>query len=142
MSVKRKPRQRHNVLRIEIDGQLLERMNRFGAALPKIMSYSMGDVAHDMAAYIRSGFLTGDPLGQITGETHGSTRAYQAAKGERGWFVDFGVGVKGHLNYLYRWKGTRRDFLTRGSRNYATGDNYMRLVEENLERMGRKLEVM
>jgi len=133
---------KHRTLKIDVDTTLSDKLLRFGGSLPRIINSSMGDVAHDMAAYIRSNFLSGKPLAMITRETHDSTRAYQAKKGERGWFVDFGVGVKGHLNYLYRWRGTQRDFMTRGSRRYEAEGSYMKLVEENLERMGRRLEVM
>ncbi|MEA5032309.1 MAG: hypothetical protein VB025_09195 [Sphaerochaeta sp.] len=133
---------RYKVLQIDVDTAFGEQLEKFGEALPKILNFSMGDVAHDMAAFIRDKYLSGNPLEKISGETFDSTRGYQPKDGQSNWFVDFGVRVTGQLNYLHKWAGTRRDFMTKGKRAYESGGGYMRLVEENLERMGRKLEVL
>jgi len=131
-----------NALRIDIDKEIGKRITRLGGSLPAIMDFSMGDVAQDMAAHIRETFLNGKALGKRTGETEGSVRHYNARKGVSGHYVDFGVGVKGHLNYLHRWTGTDREFMGPGAASYEATGRYMDLVEKNLERMERRLEVL
>ncbi len=56
--------------------------------------------------------------------------------------MDFGVGVRGHLNYLHKFSGTGRDFMGKGGEAYEAAGRWTALVEQNLERMGRKLEVL
>lgn len=129
-------------LHIDIDKEIGQKIARLGGSLPAIMDFSMGDVAQDMASHIRETFLNGNALGKRTGETEGSVRHYNAHKGVAGHYVDFGVGVKGHLNYLHRWTGTKREFMGPGKVSYEGTGRYMALVEENLERMERKLEVL
>jgi hypothetical protein len=131
-----------NALRIDIDKEIGERITRRGGSLPAIMDFSMGDVAQDMAVYIRESFLDGNALEKRTGKTFASVRHYNAKKGIAGHYVDFGVAVKGHLNYLHRWTGTDREFMGPGKAGYESTGRYMDLVEENLERMERKLEVL
>jgi len=142
----RRRKGKYKTLQIDVDAALGEQLAKFGDALPNILSFSMGDIAHEMASFIRDKYLTGSPLEKVTGETYDSTRAYRVDEGDEGsdagWFVDFGVGIHGYLNYLHKWAGTRRDFMTKGKRAYESGGGYMRLVEENLERMGRRLEVL
>jgi len=133
----------YGILQIEIDASYGDDLKKFGEALPNILSYSMGDIAHEMSALIRDKFLTGASLEKQTGETFDSTQAFHVESGrDTGWFIDFGVGVRGSLNYLHKWAGTSRDFMTRGKNAYESSGGYMRLVEENLERMGRRMEVM
>ena len=131
-----------NALRIDIDKEIGKRITRLGGSLPAIMDFSMGDVAQDMAVFIRESFLNGKALGKRTGETFANVRHYNARKGVAGHYVDFGVGVKGHLNYLHKWTGTDRAFMGPGKAGYESTGRYMDLVGKNLERMERRLEVL
>jgi len=129
-------------LRIDIDREIGERITRLGGSLPKIMNFSSGEVADDLASFIRETFLTGRALEKRTGETYGSVRGYDARRGPKGHYVDFGVDVNGHLNYLHKWTGTDRAFMGPGKTAYEATGRWTALVEENLERMERKLEVL
>lgn len=131
-----------STLRIDIDAEMGERIKRLGGSLPAILNFSASEVADDLSSYIREAFLTGRALQKRTGETYGSVRGYMAKRGDRGHFVDFGVEVRGHLNYLHKWRGTRRDFMAKGRKAYEQTGRWTALVEQNLERMQRKLEVL
>ncbi len=131
-----------NALRIDIDKEMGERIKRLGGSLPAILNFSASEVADDLASYIRDTFLTGRALQKRTGETHDSVRGYKAKRGDQGHFVDFGVGVNGHLNYLHKWDGTGREFMGPGKDAYEATGRWTTLVEGNLERMERKLEVL
>ena len=131
-----------NALRIDIDKEMGERIRRLGGSLPAILSFSASEIADNLASYIREAFLTGRALQKKTGETYGSVRGYKAKRGDQGHFVDFGVGVRGHLNYLHKWDGTGREFMGPGKDAYEATGRWKTLVEENLQRMGKKLEVL
>jgi len=131
-----------NSLRIEIDAGMGERIRRLGGSLGPIMRYSASEIADDLAFFIRETFLTGRALEKRTKETYGSVKGYEASRGPEGHYVDFGVGVNGHLNYLHRWNGTSREFMRPARAAYEATGRWVDLVEENLERMGRKLEVL
>ena len=131
-----------NALRIDIDKEIGERIKTLGGSLAKIVDFSMGDVAKDMAGYIRESFLNGKALEKRTGETFASVQHYNAKKGAPGHYVDFGVDIDGHLNYLHTWTGTKREFMGPGKTSYEGTGRYMDLVEKNLERMEKRLEVL
>ena len=131
-----------STLRIDIDKEMGERIKRLGGSLPAILNFSASEVADDLASYIRETFLTGRALEKRTGETYESVRGYKAKRGDQGHFVDFGVGVRGHLNSLHKFSGTGRDFMGKGVEAYEAAGRWTTLVEGNLERMERKLEVL
>ncbi len=135
-------RRSSNVLHIEIDQEMGERIRLLGGSLPAILNFSASEVADDIASYIRDSFLSGKALEKRTGETYGSVKGYKAKREAAAHYVDFGVGVRGHLNYLHKWRGTRRDFMAKGRKAYEQTGRWTALVEQNLERMQRKLEVL
>lgn len=129
-------------LQIEIDKEIGERIEALGGSLPKIADYSAGIVADDMATFIRDTFLKGKALAYRSGRTHKSVQAYKAKFGNQGIYVDFGRGVRGHLNYIHKWTGTNKEFMGPGKAAYEASGKWEKLVEQNLERMQRKLEVI
>lgn len=131
-----------STLRIDIDKEMGERIKRLGGSLHAILKFSASEVADDLASYIRETFLTGRALKKRTGETYGSIKGYDAKRGPKGHYVDFGVDINGHLNYLHKWDGTGREFMGPGKDAYEAAGRWEALVEENLQRMGRKLEVL
>jgi len=137
-------------LHIDIDTEYGDRFKRFGTALPNIVNYSLGDIAHDIAQFIKDRFLTGRAMDRITGATYESVTAYQPKKKDA-WHIAPGVGIsrevtargkQGGLAYLARWNGTSREFMQPGLAEYVASGKYMDLVEANLERMERKMEVL
>ncbi|WP_321300990.1 hypothetical protein [uncultured Sphaerochaeta sp.] len=131
-----------NALRIDIDKEMGERIKRLGGSLPAILDFSASEAADDLASYIRDTFLTGKALEKRTGETYSSVMGYKAKRGEQGHFVDFGVGVRGHLNYIHKWSGSAKDFMGKGGEAYEATGRLKVLVERNLERMEKRLEVL
>ncbi|MGE4465268.1 hypothetical protein [Sphaerochaeta sp.] len=131
-----------NALRIDIDKEMGERIKRLGGSLPAILDFSASEAADDLASYIRDTFLTGRALEKRTGQTYSSVRGYKAKRGEQGHFVDFGVGVRGHLNYIHKWSGSSKDFMGKGGEAYEATGRLKDLVERNLERMEKRLEVL
>ena len=84
-------KRKYKVLEIDVEKEYGEKLARFGAALPKIINYSLGDIAHEMGDFIRENYLNGRVLKRQTGETADSTKGYQPQSGDRAWLVDFGV---------------------------------------------------
>ena len=134
-------------LRIDIDKQFGDDLKKFGKALPNIIDYSMGTVSRDLAEYIKKTFLNGRALAKVEGVTYDSIKAYKTRGGLNS--VGVGVGVRerngskqGGLAYLARWNGTSREFMQRGLSEYQTSGKFMKIVEDNFEKMGKKMEVL
>ncbi len=82
----------------------------------KIGSYvrtAIGDTAHEGSSFIKKNFMTGRAIRKLTGETYDSVQAYFARE-DHSWYIRYGVRVKGHLNYIARWAGTKHEFLKPG----------------------------
>jgi hypothetical protein len=128
-----------SLFQIKIDDAVTDRLRQLGADMGKIATFSGGDVANDMADYIRQSFLNGRAVAKRTGELHESVRAWL---GRDAWFVRYGVGVKGWLNYVEGWRGSSQEFLRPGAKEYIATGKYIGLVDENLDRMVKKMELM
>jgi len=103
--------------------------------LNSAVQHSVGNSAHDACQYIKDTFLTGRALAKLTGETYDSVKVFYD-KRAKSWYIKPGVGINGHLNYLFKWIGTSKEFMKPGWQEYLSlregkmVDDVIRAIEE------------
>jgi len=111
------------------------------------VSFALSEEANDYAEYVKANYLMGNPVRRITGELHGSVKAWTSRKsrnGIRGLYVRPGVGIQGSLNYLAKWAGTPLEFMRPSFAEFRTGERILRAVKRNvdkqLDKVAKELE--
>lgn len=103
--------------------------------LNSTVQHVVGNGAHDACEYIKNTFLTGRALAKRTGETYDSIQVFYD-KQVKSWYIKAGVGINGHLNYLFKWIGTSKEFMRPGWEEYLSlnegrlVDDVIRAIEE------------
>lgn len=102
---------------------------------------ALGQKADSFADYVKECWLSGSPVGVVTGELRGSVKPYTPKKripGEVSVTVTKGAGVDGMLNYVARWNRTPKEFMRpawlmwQGDKQMAAGIES--IVEEQLKK--------
>lgn len=82
---------------------------KFIAAQPAVANLISSAISKEYAEYLKGGYLSGQVLGKISGETFDSTKFFKMKNGIFG--VRPGSGVTGRLNYLHRFERGDRPFM-------------------------------
>lgn len=75
---------------------------------------ALGQKADTFASYVKESWLSGYPVGVVTGELRGSVKPYTPKKkvpGEVNVTITKGAGVDGMLNYVAKWNRTPKEFM-------------------------------
>ena len=105
------------------------------------VSFALSEEANDYAEYVKANYLMGNPVRRITGELHGSVKAWTSRKsrnGIRGLYVRPGVGIQGSLNYLAKWAGTPLEFMRPSFAEFSAGERILRAVKSNVDKQLEK----
>lgn len=84
------------------------------ARLESWIRAALGQKADSFADYVKESWLSGSPVGVVTGELRGSVKPYTPKKripGEVSVTVTKGAGVDGMLNYVGKWNRTPKEFM-------------------------------
>jgi hypothetical protein len=84
-------------------------LKRMQEEFPNIGNRIVGAIGSAYAKELRRTVFSGQVFQKITGETKKSVRHYKLEKGI--WAVRPGKGIKGRLNYLYRFERGERPFM-------------------------------
>ncbi len=101
------------------------------------VSFALSEEANDYAEYVKANYLMGNPVRRITGELHGSVKAWTSKKSRNGirrLYVRPGVGIQGSLNYLAGWAGTPLEFMRPSFAEFSTGERILRAVKRNVDK--------
>lgn len=93
----------------------LERMAR---EFPNIGARIAGTMASEFAKHVKAHALKGQALNRRTGRTYKSTKSKRKAKGI--YRVRPGVGIRGSLNYLYKFERGGRPFMQPSLRSFRS----------------------
>ncbi len=74
--------------------------DKFAKTQPNVANIAVADAAADYRDFLKSGYLSGQALGVVTGETRESVNIFQYRRRKGQWAVRPGVGIRGSLNYL------------------------------------------
>lgn len=83
---------------VQIDDNLTPAIEKLGRDFPRIENYIVSEIAKAFAEHEKETTLSGQVLGEQTGETKASTKFYKLKSGH--FRVSPGAGVSGRLNYL------------------------------------------
>ena len=75
---------------------------------------ALGQKADSFADYVKESWLSGYPVGVVTGELRGSVKPYTPKKkvpGEVSVTVTKGAEIDGMLNYVGKWNRTPKEFM-------------------------------
>lgn len=75
---------------------------------------ALGQKADSFTDYVKESWLSGSPVGVVTGELRGSVKPYTPKKkvpGEVNATITKGAGVDGMLNYVAKWNRTPKEFM-------------------------------
>ena len=121
------------MLKVDISGDAEARLNRARSSISFWVISATGDIAREGADYIKDRYLRGRALDRITGTTAGSVKQFYDKK-EKSWYIRPGVGIRGSLNYLARWTGTRREFMQTGFNRFLASRNVEAGIVRDLEK--------
>jgi hypothetical protein len=109
-----------------------ERLHKDALRISGIVRSAIGDIAHEGEDFIRRNFMQGQAIRKLSGETADSVRAYFARE-DHSWYIRYGVRVKGHLNYIARWAGTKHEFLKPGFDAFIATKNLENEISRKVE---------
>lgn len=106
--------------------------------------WSLGDESDTFVEFVRKGYLSGQRLNVLTGETREHVGAWmqKRLKGKKQtvFLIRPGKGIlPGLQNYLERWTGTRHEFMRPAFDAFGGEYKITQAVEANLDRMIRKV---
>jgi len=104
--------------------------------MPKVRGRMVYAVATAYAKEVRKGYLSGQVLGVITGQTRKSVKAVRKDKGV--YVVRPGVGIRGGLNYLRRFERGDRPFMGPSFEAFRAGGRPGQIMTAVLEKAQRK----
>lgn len=117
------------------------------------VNWALGNQADKLAEHIKVNYVSGQRINVITGETKNSIAVWLQRKSRRKnpdaptYIVRPGVigldgkkPIKGMLNYIGRWTGTKHEFMNPAYKTFG-GEAYItRMVEGNIIKQCDKLE--
>ena len=107
----------------------------------RLESWIRAALGQKAADYVKESWLSGYPVGVVTGELRGSVKPYTPKKkvpGEVSVTVTKGAGIDGMLNYVGKWNRTPKEFMQpawlmwQGDKQMAAGIEA--IVEEQLKK--------
>jgi len=108
--------------------------------LPSIGNFIVSQVAEEYAEWVRDRYLSGQVLRKITGETYESTKFFKLKSGE--FAIRPGAGIDGRLNYLFKWVGTRRDFMSISARDFQSAGMPQKTADRILSGILRRQQAL
>ena len=106
--------------------------------------WSLGEESDSFVDFVKAGYLSGQRLKVLTGETRDHVGAWMQKKNrgkrESVFVIRPGKGIPGLQNYLERWTGTEHEFMRPAFAAFGAESKIIRAVEANIEKMIRKVE--
>lgn len=103
----------------------------------KIFNYGLYKSAEDYATYVKNNYLTGQAMKNRTGELYKSVKYLKDNKMTNSYIVMAGVGVTGHLNYLNRYVGTKKEFIKPAFKDWESQKRAFNIIEANFNKVAR-----
>ena len=98
------------------------------------VSYTFREQAEEYTEYVRNAWLHGRAMDWRTGDTARSVQPW-TRKRDRHILIRPGVNVPGVKNYLYRYIGTKHEFMRPAWKQFAVGNRVEDAVRQNLDKM-------
>lgn len=125
-------------MNIIIDDQLTKPFKRYRKSFDKTLNWITAEVSMDFASYVKYNYLMGQKLKRRTGRTFQSVKFFKIKDKQMG--IRPGVGIRGSLNYLGRWTGTRREFMSPALGKFSRAGKATKvanfLLQQQLRKMG------
>ncbi len=108
-------------LAVEISGNAARTMEYASKHISGWVFSALGDKTAEFIPFVQDGYLHGQAMRWVTGKTAGSVKMWSGRKRKKedAWYVRPGVGIRGSLNYLYRWIGTPHEFMAPGFERFV-----------------------
>lgn len=130
-------------MRIVIKDNIAERYEKLGEDLKKIYDYGLAEAAKDYSLFVKDGYLSGNPLKKRTGKTYDSVKFVRTKNVPLlSYTVMVGVGIRGRLNYLHRWIGTDKEFMSPSFEAWKARRSFDKVLEANFEKIAKKKGLM
>lgn len=123
---------------VKAEDRLTPKIKKAQKQFPGLGNYIAYRLSKELAEYIRSRKLSGQVLRKISGETFESTRFFKIKSGIFG--VRPGVGIRGRLNYLYRFERGRRAFMGPGAKEFFASAEVEKIESRALAGFVKRLE--
>lgn len=130
-------------MRITIKDNIAERYEKLGKDLKSIYDYGLAEAAKEYSLFVKNGYLSGTPLKKRTGKTYDSLK-FVRTKGrpQLSYTITVGVGIRGNLNYLYRYVGTEYEFMAPSWSAWKSRKRINAILEANFEKVAKKKGLM
>ena len=123
-------------MKIIIQDTLSKKLLSFNKRLPNIYNYILAEIAKDFSNYTRVNYLQGQKMKKRTGLTFNSVKFFKEKELKMG--VRPGVGVKGNLNYLNKFIGTKYEFFKPSVNAYRKSGIPERIAEDIIRNIIKK----
>jgi hypothetical protein len=129
-------------MKFVIDGSAFEDYKKLNNDFDKIFDYGLYRASEDYADYIKKKYLSGQKMNIQTGELYKSVKFLKDKQETHSFVVMAGVGVKGHLNYLNRYTGTKHEFMSPSFNDWKSQKRAFKIIEANFNKVSKNKGLM
>lgn len=123
-------------MKVVLKDTITKPLKTFSKGLPNIYNYILGEVGKDFATYTKVNYLQGQKMKKRTGVLFNSVKFFKEKDLRFG--VASGVGVRGSLNYLNKFIGTKHEFFKPAVKAYRKSGSPERITERIVNDILRK----